>query len=122
MIKGTGIDICSTERIRRAAADEAFRRRVFTPEELAHADAKANGAESLAAAYAAKEAFAKATGLGLAKIGLKNVSLAHDESGRPRLAIADAGKLGISPRAEFHVSISHDAGIAAAVVIYEEVD
>lgn len=74
----------------------------------------------LAAAYAAKEAFAKATGLGLAKLGLHSVSVRHDGNGRPFLVL-DPQAPALEPyrRARFHLSLSHDRGIAAAVVIYE---
>jgi holo-[acyl-carrier protein] synthase len=75
---------------------------------------------SLAARFAAKEALAKALGApgGMHWVDAEVVS--HD-SGRPSLVmrgtVADkASGLGVR---QVHVSLSHDAGIASAVVILE---
>lgn len=120
MISGIGLDLCDAERIERACRSEAFCRRVFTPDELAYAGKKASRRMHLAAAFAAKEAFAKATGLGIAHVGLQNVSVAHDAAGRPFLWVNfDAPALVPFRLARFHLSISHDRGIAAAIVICE---
>lgn len=75
---------------------------------------------SLAARFAAKEALAKALG---APAGLHwlDATVRRDETGRPHLQVsgtvaARAAALGV---ASLHVSLSHDAGIASAVVIAE---
>ena len=60
MIAGVGMDLCGVERMRKACESEAFCRRVFTEAELSYAAGKKSRACHLAAAYAAKEAFAKA--------------------------------------------------------------
>jgi len=78
------------------------------------------GAASLAARFAAKEALAKALG---APAGLlwTDAEVYVEDSGRPRLRVkgtvaARAAELGVRT---FHVSLSHDAGVASAVVIAE---
>ncbi len=120
MISGIGLDLCDAERMERACRSEAFCRRVFTPDELAYAGEKASRLFHLAAAFAAKEAFAKATGLGVARVGLQNVSVVHDAAGRPFLRVNfNAPALAPFRSVRFHLSISHDRGIAAAVVICE---
>jgi holo-[acyl-carrier protein] synthase len=88
--------------------------RLFTPDE------QGAPAESLAAAFAAKEAVAKALG---APSGLEwhDVEVRHDDSGRPFLLVigtvaAVAAALGV---ARWHVSLSHDGGSAVAMVIAE---
>jgi holo-[acyl-carrier protein] synthase len=75
---------------------------------------------SLAARFAAKEALAKALG---APRGLlwTDAEVITTASGRPHLRVAGtvaaaAGGLGVSA---WHLSLSHDAGIASAVVIAE---
>jgi len=75
---------------------------------------------SLAARFAAKEAVAKALG---APPGLqwRDAEVVRHGSGRPELLItgtvaARAAELGVT---SWHVSLSHDAGIASAVVIAE---
>jgi holo-[acyl-carrier protein] synthase len=57
-----GVDIAEVVRIRSAVRrwGERFLNKHFTPEEIAYCRAKARPAESLAARFAAKEAFAKA--------------------------------------------------------------
>lgn len=120
MIAGVGIDLCSVERMRKACESEDFCRRVFTEAELSYATGKKTRICHLAAAYAAKEAFAKAIGVGLAKLGLHSVSVHHDENGRPFLVLDPRTlALGSYCQARFHLSLSHDGGIASAVVIYE---
>ncbi|MGN0838567.1 MAG: holo-ACP synthase [Pyramidobacter sp.] len=120
MIAGVGLDICDVERMKRACASETFCRKVFTPAELSYAGSGESMFLHLAAAYAVKEAFAKASGLGLGKIGLQNVGVVHDENGRPRLYLNFQHEiLKNYQSAKFHVSVSHDGGIAAAVVICE---
>ena len=77
-------------------------------------------AHSLAARFAAKEALAKALG---APRGLlwTDAEVVTDDRGRPSLLVygtvaAAAARLGVTG---WHLSLSHDAGIASAVVIAE---
>ena len=88
--------------------------RVFTEEERGLAP------ESMAARFAAKEAIAKALG---APVGLRwhDCTVRRGEDGRPQIhivgSVADrAAALGIDV---LHISLSHDAGVAGAVVIAE---
>ena len=92
----------------------SLRERVFTPLEAVKPPA------SLAARFAAKEALAKALG---APAGMHwhDAEVQTDETGRPWLEIsgtvaAQASRLGVQ---NLHLSLSHDAGIASAVVILE---
>ncbi len=115
MIVGIGIDVCDVERF----AESVRRRprmidRLFTPAEAERPVA------SQAARFAAKEALAKALG---APAGLSwhDAEIVTDERGRPEFKItgtvaARAAELGVGT---IHVSLSHDAGIASAVVICE---
>ncbi len=115
VIVGVGIDVCDVGRF--AAAMErapGLRRRLFTEHEAERAVA------SLAARFAAKEALAKALG---APAGLSwlDAEIRTDPDGRPSFVItgtvaAKAAELAIG---RIHVSLSHDAGIASAVVICE---
>ena len=114
-IVGLGIDVVAIERFERAIErSPGFLERVFTPAE------RERGQASLAARWAAKEALAKALG---APGGLnwQDAEVVTEDSGRPTLSLkgtvaARAAELGI---ATFHLSLSHDAGIASAVVIGE---
>jgi holo-[acyl-carrier protein] synthase len=114
-VVGVGIDVCDIDRF--AAALErtpALRAKLFTGGEL---DLPVS---SLAARFAAKEAVAKALG---APRGMSwhDCEVLVEDSGRPHLDLrgtvkAAADALGVRSA---HLSLSHDAGIASAVVILE---
>ena len=115
VIVGVGIDVVDVARFaRQLERTPRLRERLFTPAE------RDLPVASLAARFAAKEAVAKALG---APVGLRwaDVTVRRDPDGRPVLdvsgTVADrAGQLGV---ARFHLSLSHDAGVAGAVVVAE---
>lgn len=112
---GVGIDVCDLDRFAQSLArTPGLLDRLFTPAEATRRPA------SLAARFAAKEALAKALGApgGLA---WHDAEVFSEESGRPRLelrgtVLARADELGVR---HVHVSLSHDAGVASAVVVLE---
>ena len=114
-IVGIGIDVCGLDRWEAMTARRpGVVDRVLTPTEAGLA------AHSQAARFAAKEALAKALG---APGGLdwQDAEVVSDPSGRPSFAVkgtvaALADSLGVS---SLHLSLSHDAGVATAVVIAE---
>jgi holo-[acyl-carrier protein] synthase len=115
VIVGVGIDVVDIERFEATLErTPALRERLFTVEE------RHLGIASLAARFAAKEALAKALG---APVGLRwtDATVLRGADGRPHLQVrgtvqARADDLGVH---DLHVSLSHDAGIASAVVIAE---
>lgn len=115
MIVGVGIDVVDTGRFARALArTPRLASRLFTEGE------RGLPLRSLAARFAAKEALAKAIG---APGGLlwTDAEIVTGPDGRPRLQVsgtvaAAAAGLGVTG---WHLSLSHDAGIASAVVIAE---
>ncbi|MET8977718.1 holo-ACP synthase [Streptomyces sp. NPDC004539] len=120
-IIGVGIDVAEIERF--AASLErtpALAARLFLDSELLLPNGERRGPASLAARFAAKEALAKALG---APGGLlwTDAEIYVEESGQPRLRVRGS----VAARAEvlgvrrWHVSLSHDAGVASAVVIAE---
>jgi holo-[acyl-carrier protein] synthase len=121
VIIGVGIDVAEIERF--AAALErtpGMAERLFLPDELLLPSGERRGVASLAARFAAKEAVAKSLG---APAGLHwlDAEVTTEPSGRPRLTVtgtvaARAAELGVR---HWHVSLSHDAGVASAVVIAE---
>ncbi len=116
MIVGVGIDVVDVDRFAQTLdRTPALRGRLFTEQEQTLAVA------SLAARFAAKEALAKALG---APAGMHwvDAEVRTDESGRPSLLMTGsvasrAAEVGV---ASVHVSMSHDAGIASAVVVLED--
>jgi holo-[acyl-carrier protein] synthase len=121
VIVGVGIDVAEIARFEAALArTPGMAGRLFTPAELMLPSGAPRGSASLAARFAAKEALAKALG---APSGLQwlDAEVSTEPSGRPRLAVkgtvlARAQDLGVRT---WHVSLSHDAGVASAVVIAE---
>lgn len=122
MIVGLGIDVCSIERMRRALErhGDRFFARICTEAERADLAGR-DVATGLAGRFAAKEAFAKALD-GARGVGWHEAQVRRAETGRPRLELS--GKA-LDMAREFgadtwHVSITHDAGVAMAVVILEK--
>ncbi|MFG2195319.1 holo-ACP synthase [Streptomyces sp. NPDC048639] len=121
MIIGVGIDVAEIDRFEAALErTPGLARRLFAEAELWLPSGERRGVASLAARFAAKEALAKALG---APTGLHwtDAEIVTEDSGRPRLRVtgtieARACELGVR---DWHVSLSHDAGVASAVVIAE---
>ena len=114
-IVGVGIDVVDVDRFAESLArTPALRERLFTEAEASRPLA------SLAARFAAKEAIAKALGAP-AGLAWHDAEIVSEDTGRPRFELrgtvaARAEALGAS---HVHVSLSHDAGIASAVVVLE---
>ncbi|WKX72044.1 holo-ACP synthase [Streptomyces sp. XD-27] len=121
MIIGVGIDVAEIDRFADAMErTPSMAERLFLERELFLPSGERRGIASLAVRFAAKEAVAKALG---APGGLHwtDAEVVTEDSGRPRLAVrgtvaARAAELGVR---HWHVSLSHDAGVASAVVIAE---
>lgn len=120
MIKGVGVDMCSIPRLERALLDPRFVDKVFTESEREYASSRGGRTRHLASAFAAKEAFSKAGGWGLGRVGLKNVSLERKEGAPFLILYGPALELIRSLGARnVHVSVTHEDH-AVAVVIIEE--
>ncbi len=112
---GVGIDVVDIGRFEQTMErTPALRQRLFTEQE------RDRPVASLAARFAAKEALAKALG---APTGMHwlDAEVVSEASGDPRFemrgtVLARATALGVG---SVHVSLSHDAGIASAVVVLE---
>ncbi|CAM5508222.1 holo-ACP synthase [Streptomyces avidinii] len=121
MIIGVGIDVAEIERFGAALERTPnLAGRLFVDAELTLPSGERRGTASLAARFAAKEALAKALG---APGGLlwTDAEVYVEDTGQPRLRVsgtvrARALALGVK---SWHISLSHDAGVASAVVIAE---
>jgi holo-[acyl-carrier protein] synthase len=114
-VVGVGIDVVDISRfVESLRRTPGLAERLFTPAELDRAPA------SLAARFAAKEALAKALGAP-GNLAWHDAEVVSESSGRPTLSLqgtiaAHAARLGA---VHVHLSLSHDAGIASAVVVLE---
>ena len=121
---GLGIDLCEIARIDTTIAKtEGFLRRYYGPEERDYLAARGQMmAQSAAAMFAAKEAFLKALGTGLSGgVAMADVCVTHDAQGRPAYRLAEnalAAMRSIGAQTA-HLSLTHDAGMAAAVCLLE---
>ena len=123
MIVGLGVDLCSIPRMEKAVRSAYFVERVFRPAEIAYAGAKENArarAASFASAFAAREAFAKASGISMYKIALSSQFCLERADGVPRLAVSPHMDADVAEgRKRAWVSLSHDGDYAIAVVAIE---
>ncbi len=115
---GIGVDMLEIARMERVMKRRpSFVRRVFTDEERAYCESCARPAEHYAARFAAREAVLKALGTGFAEgIGVRDVSVTRDDSGRPRaLLVGRAAKVARAQGVrEIALSISHTREVAVA--------
>ncbi len=102
-MRGLGIDLCDVRRIERALENPRFLERYYTQEERAYLRQRGQAAAcSAAAMFAAKEAFLKALGLGIGSVALCDIGVSHEPGGAPA-----------------YLSLTHEAGMAAAVCVIE---
>ncbi len=125
MLIAVGTDLVDVARLAdRLARSPALARRLLTPRER-----EATRTDSLAARVAAKEAVLKALGSALQETGretpagwrMTDIEVVSSPGTPPRLVLSGvaehtARSLGI---ARWHLSLSHDAGLALAFVVAE---
>jgi len=124
VIVGTGVDLAEVARIQASVEryGDRFVQRIFTSGEIAYVERKANRFERYAARFAAKEAGMKAIGTGW-RLGVtwRDLEVANLPGGRPILKLhgkAAEFAEALGARA-IHLSMTHTAQMAMAVVILE---
>ena len=111
-----GVDIVKVSRLK-----EILKRKkldsVFSKAEQERIFRNKNTLESASSYFASKEAFSKAMGIGIWKMGLDSVEVLHDDMGKPYFNILNKEKIPFSNE-EVDLSIAHDGEycIAAAVL------
>jgi holo-[acyl-carrier protein] synthase len=124
MIYGVGVDIVKIERVEKAVKKwgKAFLERVFTEEELRYCMKEKVSYASLAARFAAKEAFIKAL-KGKRGLRFKEIETLNNQNGTPYLILhGNTKKIFDSTlkKGKCHLSISHDTDYAVGMVVIEE--
>lgn len=124
MIRGVGIDAVRISRLEKWAADPKLLERFFHPGEVQFCRDQGRGMlQSLAARFAAKEAFGKALGTGLAGFAARDIMVeGGGSSGGPPLLRAFGSALEIIREKGLertHVSLTHEGDIAIALVVLE---
>lgn len=124
MIHGIGTDLLDAKRIRSGLArfGEPYAERMLASAEHAGYRASRDPARFLAKCFAAKEAFAKATGTGLrAPVSLRNIAVLRDAQGKPVIECAPELDAWMAARGitAHHVSLSDEGDLVLAYVILE---
>jgi holo-[acyl-carrier protein] synthase len=122
MIIGIGVDVVHVGRMERWRNTPGLPERFFHPDELSAALSRGSGAElSLAARFAAKEAFGKALGTGLAGIVLKDIMVTNRHNGRPEIWVRGTARAALekSGATTVHISLTHERDNAIAMVVLE---
>ena len=119
----TGIDLTEIERIKKSCQNPRFIARVFSAKEQEYFASKRNPYPSMAAAFAAKEAFSKALGTGIRGFELNEVSVEHDPLGVPFFTFTGhAAEIVRQRKLSFSLSLTHTDTVAAAFVVATETD
>jgi holo-[acyl-carrier protein] synthase len=122
MITGIGIDVVHVSRMERWRNTEGLLERYFHPGELSDAISRGKGVDlSLAARFAAKEAFGKALGTGLAGIVLKDINVKNRHNGQPEIEVSGTALAALKTSGAGHIylSLTHEQDNAIAVVVLE---
>lgn len=114
-VRGLGLDLCEIARMQRLLDESRPLKRMFTEEEQAYIRAKGmSAAQTMAGLFAAKEAILKALGTGLT-IAMTDISISHTPLGQPLVTMTGkAAEMG----GTVMVSITHEAGMAAAFAVW----
>ena len=125
MIVGIGIDLVDVSRIERLLGDygDQFARRILAEAERTAFAASARPAWFLANRFAAKEALSKALGTGLRyPVTLQAISVSSDSVGKPEFGFNGPLPDYLASRgvARHHLSLTHEKGMACAVVVLEQ--
>ena len=121
MIFGIGTDIVRVARMEKNLKrfGDRFARRLLTENELVDFAANSSPAHFLAKRFAAKEAAAKAMGIGFREgLSLRQIGVGHDTRGKPQLEFNGYAAVFISEHGinAVHVSLADEADHAVAFV------
>ncbi len=123
MIVGTGIDIVYIPRIQTVWQKYGikFLTRVYSKQEIEDSRKYSNyqmQIKHFAKRFAAKEAFAKALGIGFScGIKMQDIEVCNDKNGKPSIALKNGAFNFLSQNKVTHISLSDDKDYAIASVI-----
>lgn len=120
MIVGIGTDLVENRRLESWLTQPRLLAKYFSERELLDVGNSSHPAASLAARFAAKEAFGKALGTGLAGLALREIEVRRGNGGKPDLHLSGSALLALDARqARAHLSLSHEAAYSVAFVVLE---
>lgn len=126
-IYGVGLDLVKCSRMEHWIKDDGMIERFFNEKEIVKGNTTNSKTQMkrltqyYAARFAVKEAFGKALGCGIAGFELKDVYVGKNEEGKPKVYLEKSAKEAVLKRVgesfSIHLSITHEAEYAAALVI-----
>lgn len=124
MIVGLGVDITEVKRVEAAIRRHGrhFLERIFTVAEIAYCERHRDKYERYAGRFAAKEAAMKALGTGWRRgVRWVDIEVKRLPGGRPTVALSGAAEQFAKKMQVTHISVSitHEAGLAWAMVVFE---
>lgn len=116
-----GTDITEIARIKKSTKREGFLKRYFGDDEIIMFQKKYGTTafyQTIAANFAAKEAFGKSLSTGIDGFSLREVQVLRKESGAPYFLLSGAAQeIAEKNNIEFKVSLSHTSDYAVAFVV-----
>ena len=123
MIIGTGTDAINISRVRRMKRKygNKFLNRVFAPSEKKYCDKRSNSSQHYAVRFAAKEATAKALGVGFGRgLDWKDIVIVNNDKGKPFVKFKNAVAKKVKKNGyKCHISLAHCTDYATAISILE---
>ena len=119
---GIGTDIIKISRIKKILREKKLLLRIFNNQEILNCKKKINFSNCLAKRFAAKEAFSKALGTGIAKgIQLNEIIVLNKKNGKPFIKLIDKTKRIVEKKLrnkkyKISISISDEKMYAVAFV------
>ena len=124
-IIGIGVDIVNNNRLKKLIKNKLFLERIFTYQEQKSSSTLKNKLNYYSKRFAAKEAFSKATGLGISKnLHFKNIEIKNDKKGRPSISLNPVTSKYLKKKFKVksfktNLSISDEKNYSVAYVIIE---
>tara|TARA_B110000003_G_C16285426_1_gene392694 strand:+ start:164 stop:547 length:384 start_codon:yes stop_codon:yes gene_type:complete len=122
-IYGIGTDIVSVDRIKKSSKKKNFLNRIFSKKEILKCKSMARPYNCYAKRFAAKEAFSKALGTGIANgINFNEIIILNEKSGKPYIVLSGQTKRILkskfkNKKSKILLSISDEKKYAIAFVI-----
>ncbi|MCL1929445.1 MAG: holo-ACP synthase [Treponema sp.] len=122
MIKGIGVDAVKISRMEKWVKNPYLLERFFDVREVKIMQERGKGMVcSLAAHFAAKEAFGKALGTGFTGIKLSDIMILNRNNEKPLFHVEGSALEAMKTcgASKVHVSLTHDGDMALAFVVLE---
>ena len=126
-IIGIGVDIVNNNRFKKLIKNKSFIKRIFTNYEQKSSSKLKNKLNFYSKRFAAKEAFSKASGLGISKnLHFKSIEIKDNKKGRPSINIQPFTKKFLKKKFNVksfktNLSLSDEKNYSIAYVIIEKI-